>query len=439
MAIISANVQYNRGEHLLLDYSSLQVKYSDALAWAQDVNSNAAVGQFIYLEEAETIDGVEYAKGPYVVDAIGEDAVLTPLSKSVAGNTDLSDAIVDLKSDVSELKSGLETTDSSVATLEEKFNKLPKTFVTDVKVGETSLVDNGVANLSNFVQKDGDKILSTNDYTTFEKEKLAGIEVNAQVNYIKSVGNNLDVDDNGKLTVTIPNNSGQSTPITVTNDKILTLGEDGVLKSDLIFDKETIGDAEYLVVKGKNGAEIGKVATAEFTVDGVLDSVDWSKEEGKENILVLTFNTAAGKHPIEVNFGKYVDAYSAGEGLTLTGKAFAVDFTKVESAGTAAIVKSEIETELANYAKSVDVYSKTNADSTFVKKDGYVAYSDPEKTKLTGIAEGAQVNVLEGVQLDGTDIDISGKKVNIPVATKNDITNIFNSTPSPSQTTQINE
>jgi hypothetical protein len=31
MAIISANVQYNRGEHLLLDYSSLQEKYSVAL------------------------------------------------------------------------------------------------------------------------------------------------------------------------------------------------------------------------------------------------------------------------------------------------------------------------------------------------------------------------------------------------------------------------
>ena len=47
MAIISANLQFNRGGHGLLDYSSLQTNYSAALAWAQDVNSNAAVGQFI--------------------------------------------------------------------------------------------------------------------------------------------------------------------------------------------------------------------------------------------------------------------------------------------------------------------------------------------------------------------------------------------------------
>ena len=43
MAIISANLQFNRGGHGLLDYSSLQTKYSTALAWAKDPNSNAAV------------------------------------------------------------------------------------------------------------------------------------------------------------------------------------------------------------------------------------------------------------------------------------------------------------------------------------------------------------------------------------------------------------
>lgn len=105
MAIISANVQYNRGEHLLLDYSSLQEKYSVALDWAKDPYSNAAIGQFIYIANTETIGegdlAVTYAKGPYVVDAIGEGAVLTPLSKSVAGEQDLSGAVSDLATRVS--------------------------------------------------------------------------------------------------------------------------------------------------------------------------------------------------------------------------------------------------------------------------------------------------------------------------------------------------
>lgn len=44
-------------------------------------------------------------------------------------------------------------------------------------------------------------------------------------------------------------------------------------------------------------------------------------------------------------------------------------------------------------------------------------YTTAEKTKLAGIAEGAQVNVLEGVKVDGTDLTITGKKVNVDLAT----------------------
>lgn len=40
-----------------------------------------------------------------------------------------------------------------------------------------------------------------------------------------------------------------------------------------------------------------------------------------------------------------------------------------------------------------------------------------EATKLNGIAEGAQVNVLEAVAIDGIDLVIENKKVNIPLAT----------------------
>ena len=40
-------------------------------------------------------------------------------------------------------------------------------------------------------------------------------------------------------------------------------------------------------------------------------------------------------------------------------------------------------------------------------------YTTDEKTKLNGIATGAQANVLEGLTLDGTDLEISGKKTEI--------------------------
>lgn len=109
MSIVSANIQFGRGEHLLLDVTSYQQKYSDALTWARDINKNAAVGQYIYIAESETIDGVEYPKGPYIVEAYGENAVLSPLAKSLAGSKDLDSAVSALKVDVSTLKSNVGT------------------------------------------------------------------------------------------------------------------------------------------------------------------------------------------------------------------------------------------------------------------------------------------------------------------------------------------
>ena len=55
----------------------------------------------------------------------------------------------------------------------------------------------GTVDLSNYVQKDGAKVLSTNDYTTAEKTKLSGIAAGAQVNVIETVKVN-----NSALTVT---------------------------------------------------------------------------------------------------------------------------------------------------------------------------------------------------------------------------------------------
>lgn len=42
-------------------------------------------------------------------------------------------------------------------------------------------------------------------------------------------------------------------------------------------------------------------------------------------------------------------------------------------------------------------------------------YTSAEKTKLGGVATGAQVNVLEGIQVNGVDQTISSKKVNLAV------------------------
>lgn len=66
-----------------------------------------------------------------------------------------------------------------------------------------------------FVLKDGAKVLSTNDYTTAEKQKLSDIATGAQVNVIEKVsvnGTNQTVNSKG-VNITVPTKTSQ-----ITND-----------------------------------------------------------------------------------------------------------------------------------------------------------------------------------------------------------------------------
>ena len=388
MAIISANLQFNRGGHGLLDYSSLQKNYSAALLWAQDVNSNAAVGQFIYLEEAETIGEVTYAKGPYVVDAIGEGAVLTPLSKSVAGEQDLSGAISDLKSEVGTLKTGLTTTDSSVKTLETTVAAIPTTYATKAEVEEaigdidfstlatkeevsTGLAAKADASTVYTKEEADDKYVAKEGYVAYtqeEKEKLAGLA------NIKSVGDNLSVDENGKLEVSIPEVEVPFQSV-AEGDKVLKL-ENGVLSSTLSYARETVEGVDSLVLKGIDGNVIGSVPVADFVADGMLESV--TPVEGTNKFL-FTFKTGNGTtESFEVDFSKFVDVYKGDDAtieLDSTTNTFSVKANVFDAYGSAA----QALTDANAYSDQVLEDAKDYADSLAVNYDASGAAATAEQ------------------------------------------------------------
>lgn len=67
---------------------------------------------------------------------------------------------------------------------------------------------------------------------------------------------------------------------------------------------------------------------------------------------------------------------------------------------------------------------KTNYDSQIGYTGTEKLITTAQSEKLAGIAEGAQVNVLEGVQVNGSDLPVTAKKVNIDLsnyALKSDI------------------
>lgn len=87
-------------------------------------------------------------------------------------------------------------------------------------------------------------------------------------------------------------------------------------------------------------------------------------------------------------------------------------------------INSDIETLNGDYTvegsidKKITVYSEF-VNNNFVKTEGYVAYSETEKTKLANIEEGAQVNVIEVVKVNGATLTVGDDKsvdVIIPTA-----------------------
>lgn len=78
--------------------------------------------------------------------------------------------------------------------------------------------------------------------------------------------------------------------------------------------------------------------------------------------------------------------------------------------------------------KAVDVTVPTNTsdltnDSNFVADSSYVHtdnnFTNDLKTKLTGVASGAQVNVIETIKVNGTSQTVTSKAVDITVPTNN--------------------
>lgn len=195
--------------------------------------------------------------------------------------------------------------------------------------------------LNNKVDKVSGKGLSTNDYTTPEKTKLAGIEAGAEVNAIKGISVNgaaqTPDEDTKVVDITVPTKLSQ-----LTNDGNFVV------------------DANY-VHTDKNFTE-----ALETKLNGIA-----------ANAQVNVIETIA------VN----------GSDLTPTSKK----------------VNITVPTQTSDL---------TN-DSNFVEDADYVHtdnnYTTTDKNKLAGIANGAQANVIETIAVNGSNLTPTGKKVDITV------------------------
>ena len=137
-------------------------------------------------------------------------------------------------------------------------------------------------------------------------------------------------------------------------------------------------------------------------------------------------NYIAADTALETSLKGYVDgkiteanggANNAAAAAEAAAKAYADTLVKDEegnvrfdAAGAASAVEGRINAKLEGY------YTEAEADAKFVQAEGYVAYSEAEKAKLAGIAAGAQVNVIESIEVNGVTATIDeNKKASVTV------------------------
>lgn len=168
------------------------------------------------------------------------------------------------------------------------------------------------------------------------------------------------------------------------NDKVLSL-TNKLVSATIGLDygdatTEALNGKKAIKLLGKEGVVISEIDASAFIKDGMIESVEFDTQTKH---VTITFNTAAGRQPIDVDLSTLVDTYKAGTGLSL-----AKDGTF--SVNTTTIATVEKANELANAAEQA---AKTHANGLKENIDAYTVNGKP---------------ISESPVLDGSMIAVGG-------------------------------
>lgn len=208
------------------------------------------------------------------------------------------------------------------------------------------------------------------------------------------------------------------------NTKIGTI-PDGKTVAQAIEDAKTAATYD-------DTALAGRVTVIEGDYLKSADKTEVKNEIKTERDRLDAFLNAADVGDAAVDTLKEIQNYISTHGT-------AADEMVKNIAANKAAIEAEATTARAAEKKNADAITKLNGtadvegsvsnkiaseiaglqlDSTYVKKNGTDRLiTAAEGTKLAGIAEGAQVNVIESIKLNGTALNIDAKAVNIPLVT----------------------
>jgi parallel beta-helix repeat protein len=186
-----------------------------------------------------------------------------------------------------------------------------------------------------------------------------------------------------------------------------------------------LGETEMAAFPGNRGKQAEQNIT---TLSSKITNVTENVSKNTDNISILTNKLSTVEsgaqvnklESIKVNGNKLnIDAYKS-VNIDLSNYAKTADLPKVAKSGsyTDLTNKPTIPTTVAQLTDASN-YIKTTNIGTYAQEN----FTTELKTKLTGIAAGAQVNVIEKVKVNGTALTITDKSVNIDLSKKADLVN----------------
>lgn len=284
--------------------------------------------------------------------------------------------------------------------------------------GIKAAIENATANIAS-----SDTVSALQTRVTTAETKLATIDKDADVNQnaFSNVKSGTTTIAAGSATDTLEVAAGSGIAVTpdATNKKITIASnadsalsdtsnnpvQNKVVKSALDGKQDTISDLATIRSNASTGAGLAtQVSTNTSDISSLKTSV----------------SSLSGAFQWKGSFDTLpaTDGYSAGNVVGVGNKEYVLTVTDGTSAWVefgdegSYVAKTTYESKVSELESSISGKVDKETGKGLSTND----YTTAEKTKLSNIAENAQVNVLEGVQVNGTDLTVTDKKVNVDLS-----------------------
>lgn len=269
---------------------------------------------------------------------------------------------------------------AAVQALDVPDTAVAKSFVTEVSETDGKIaVKRGAITSNNKTVVIGDgadggiDLKANVDGTTIVVNGQTGVMSVASAALVQYVGQDaiaVSEENEGEKTISLKLNAA---------DKVLTQTTDGLLANINL----TWSNTDGLKLIGKDSGVIATIPAADFVKDGMLENVELKvatveapiEEKTSGTFLVFKFNTDAGSKVINLDVTSLIDVYTAGNGISVTGKVIA-----------------------AKLDASTEAFLTVGADG--IKLSGVQAAVDAAKQEVQAAVDKVEASV--GLGTDGT-------------------------------------